>query len=307
MPVFDLFSKRQKRLRGEMPDVFTYTEIPRELRIQVIHIWKDAIGEPWDYNQPALNLYRGICDILRREYGTLTLVGTYVGRPFEELGQFLVECEDHERVLDVIELSFRMIDEITRDFDYRHHVSPRIEPDDAINELNARFLEHGVGYQYESGVLIRKDSEVLHSEVVRPTLQLLSDKRYSGANEEFLKAHEHYRHRRYKECLNECLKAFESTMKSICDIRGWSYGKNDTAKKLIDVCLSNGLIPLFHAAQLGALRALLESGVPTVRNKLSGHGQGPQPVTVPRYYASYLLHLTAATIKFLIEAEDNSP
>jgi hypothetical protein len=44
--------------------------------------------------------------------------------------------------------------------------------------------------------------------------------KFDGANEEYLKAHEHYRHRRNKECLTECLteclKAFESTMKIIC-------------------------------------------------------------------------------------------
>lgn len=44
---------------------------------------------------------------------------------------------------------------------------------------------------------------------------VLSDKRYKGASQEFLAANEHYRHGRYKECLNDCLKAFESTMKII--------------------------------------------------------------------------------------------
>jgi hypothetical protein len=183
----------------------------------------------------------------------------------------------------------------------------RINPDDALEELNARFLEHGIGYQYESGGIIRKDSELLHAEVVKPTLLFLNKKEYSGANEEFLKAHEHYRHGRYKECLNECLKAFESTMKTICNIRGWSYNQNDTAKKLIDVCLSNGLFSSFLQSQITSFRSVLESGIPTVRNKLGGHGQGTQQTAVPQYMASYMLHLTATTILLFVEAEEVLP
>ncbi len=44
MPTFDLFSKRRKRAAGEMPDVYTYEIIPEELRVQIVHIWGDAIG-----------------------------------------------------------------------------------------------------------------------------------------------------------------------------------------------------------------------------------------------------------------------
>ena len=91
-------------------------------------------------------------------------------------------------------------------------------------------------------------------------------------------------------------------MKSICKKQGWSYTK-DTAKKLIDICFDKHLIPDFLQAQFGSLRANLESGMPTVRNRQGGHGQGPDVVEAPPYLAGYLLHLTATTILFLAEAE----
>ncbi|WP_390834051.1 DUF7014 domain-containing protein, partial [Calothrix parietina] len=47
----------------------------------------------------------------------------------------------------------------------------------------------------------------------------------------------------------------------------------------------------------------LESGIPTVRNKNAGHGQGSQSIAVPQHFAAYQLHLTASTILFLLEAE----
>jgi len=138
---------------------------------------------------------------------------------------------------------------------------------------------------------------------VKPILRLLNDKHYAGAQQEFFKAHEHYRHGDAKETLNECLKAFESLMKAICDKRKWPYVKTATAKELIRVCLDNNLIPAFWESHYTALRSMLESGVPTGRNKLSGHGQGSTPTTVPSHLVSYMLHITAASMLFLAEAE----
>ena len=54
-------------------------------------------------------------------------------------------------------------------------------------------------------------------------------------------------------------------------------------------------------------RSMLESSVPTGRNKLSGHGQGSTPTTVPDYLVAYMLHMTASTIVFLAEAELSLP
>ncbi len=34
--ITDIYSKRQKRLRGEFPDVYQYEDIPNELRNQII-------------------------------------------------------------------------------------------------------------------------------------------------------------------------------------------------------------------------------------------------------------------------------
>ena len=45
MAIIDLFSKRQKKLRGEVPDIFSYDDIPQTLRVQIVHIIKDVIGE----------------------------------------------------------------------------------------------------------------------------------------------------------------------------------------------------------------------------------------------------------------------
>ncbi len=301
MSAYELFSKRQKRLHGELPDVYSYDVIPPELRVQVIHIWGDTLGRSV-HNSSSRQLYGGIHNYLCREYGCF-----YLGsRPYDDhetrLSGFLQTCTTEE-ALDVIEISFRVIDKELRGGNMYYAVNASIRADTAIKELNERFRWHGVGYQFESGLIIRVDSQILHSEAVKPALALLSESHYAGANAEFLNAFQHYRHGQTKECLTECLKAFESTMKAICTKRKWAFNANDTAKALIEVCFRENLIPPLIQSHISGFRSSLESGIPTVRNRLSGHGQGATVKDVPPYYASYMLHLTATTIKFLVEAE----
>ncbi|MEI9409911.1 STM4504/CBY_0614 family protein [Mesorhizobium salmacidum] len=314
MSIFDIFSKRQKRLRGEMPDIYQYEMIPQPLRVQIVHILRDAIGELSDetyhYHQQIRESYQTAVQILCREYGVFRLGSTpaHADKDYpNQLLNFLLQTEHTEQVLDVIEIGFRLIDRIVRANGYLgRHNADRFATN-AIEELNARLKEHGVGYQFIDGEVVRIDSELIHAEAVKPALRLLNTKSYKGAHEEFLKAYEHYRHGNIKEALNECLKAYESTMKSICDKRRWSYSPNDTASKLIGVLYDNGLVPQFWQGQLTSLRSLLESSIPTGRNRMSGHGQGSTPTDVPAHFAAYMLHMTASTLVFLTTAEEAMP
>jgi hypothetical protein len=304
MAVFDLFSKRQRRARGEVPDVYVYDVLPNELRVQIVHIIQDAFGAERHGNDYVEKAYEFVKKALCREYGLFELIDHPKSNAHSVFNFFLNE-KNTECALDVVELCFWVIDRyIPQNSTYRYNTENRIAPESAIVELNQRLKEHGVGYQFESGEIIRVDSEFLHAEAVKPTLAVLRGEAFRGANEEFLLAHEHYRHGRHKECLVDCLKAFESTMKSICKLREWPAQPTDTAKTLIATCFANGLFPAYLDSQLASLRSLLESGVPTVRNKNGGHGQGPDRVAVPEYLARYALNLTATSILFLAEAND---
>jgi len=299
MAVLDIYSKRKKAT----PDVYTYDEIPAPLRGQVVHILRDLFGHPERYDSNGcLQTFEEIHRLLCREYGVFQLSRNSRATADGKVIDFLMNHADHEQVLDTIEVSFRLATCRIFSNSYGPQLHQK-EIDDAIAELNARFRALGIGYQYESGEMIRVDSQLIHAEVVKPALALLAAKEYAGANAEFLKAFEHYRKGDTKECLNECLKAFESTMKAICTKRNWPFKATDAAKDLIDVCLKNNLIPALIQSHIGGVRAALESGIPTVRNRLSGHGQGATVVDVPLHYAGYMLHLTATTIQFLVESE----
>lgn len=309
MPIFELFSKRQKKLRGEIVDVYFYDKIPTELRVQIVHIIRDAIGlnmspdsSRYYSNSNPFNPYKVVHDALCREYGVFTL-GTGKNNEAEEecVLNFFLQTKNVDHAIDVIEMIFNYIEGIIgpNPHHYNQYFQTKINPIDAIKELNYRFKEHGFGFQFE-GEIIRVDSTYIHSEIVKPAIHLLNNKKFQGANEEYLKAHEHYRHRRNKECLTECLKAFESTMKIIGIEKKWAYNETDTAKKLIQICFQNGLVPTFTQNQFTSLQNLLESGIPPLRNKLGGHGQGQTTQVVDDKTTQYGLNLTGTNILFLI-------
>jgi AbiJ N-terminal domain 4 len=301
MPIFDLYSKRRKRLLGDVPDVYSYDCIPNDLRIQIVHIIQDAVGKSSSRNQEEI--YTLINNTLCREYGKFNLIEDRYTYYEDKVLNFMLQTNINDQVIDVIELSFKCIENIIkRNFEiYVQNTTVKIKPDAAIEELNQRFKEHGIGYQFEGNKIIRVDSTFIHSEITKPTISLLWNSKFAGANEEYMNAHEHYRHGRNKECLTECLKAFESTLKIICNEKGWVYNQTDTSKKLIQLCFDKGLVPTFTQNQFTSLQNLIESGIPTLRNKLGGHGQGQIPIVLDDDITRYGLNLTGANIIFLIE------
>ncbi len=312
MATYNLYSKRQKKLRGEFPDVYQYEEIPQGFRNQVVHIIQDTVGtgafvarDRYNQESISIDIYKHIHHVLSKEYGEISLKKDRYDENDAAVLNFFLQTKDYEQCLDIIELFFSIISSyIAGNYEYRLYVKPKQEPDDAINELNERFKEWGIGYEFQNGELIRIDSQFIHSEAVKPVLVLLAnEKYYEGVNQEFLKAHEHYRHKRYKECLVECCKAFESLMKAICEKRKWDYNQNDTASKLIKTCFDKKLIPSYMDNQIASLKQILGSGVSTIRNKEGGHGQGAEISEVPEHLASYCLHLTASNLLFLANCE----
>lgn len=311
MPIFDIFFERERLRKGNVADVFIYDTIPQELRIQIVHIMADAIGS----EEEALSSYgstRGQCrenykhivQILRREFGVFYLppsTGNYNDNYFSELKTFIIRELNIDKLLSAVEIICKVIELFTSSRDYRYDDAAKKKADEAIYEINYRFRSHGVGYEY-SGKIIRVDTAYLHENAVKPALLLLSDASFQGADAEFRNAYEHYRKGHTKEALSEALKSLESTMKIICKQKNWTISQNDTSSKLIDVCFANNLIPPYWKTHFSSLRSMLESSVPTARNKNSGHGQGDEIKVVPEYLVSYALHMTGSTIVFLINA-----
>ena len=62
------------------------------------------------------------------------------------------------------------------------------------------------------------------------------------------------------------------------------------------------VIPAFLQSEFSGIRSVLESGLPTLRNKSGGHGRGAKPRNIPEHFAAYALHMAASNIVFLVES-----
>ena len=196
---YELFSKRQQRMQGENPDTYPPETIPKQLRVQIFYIWGKIWGTPYENNfdelqvsRLAYDAYTSIEATLCEEYGMLDLDGG--AEPdgdgygcYRVVRNFLLETEDTNKVIDVIEVSFRYIDQVIQTklpvsaagvlgsaigTSHRDIPPDSISPDEAIDLLNRRFREHSVWYQYESGQnesgqIVKVDSPDSHSEVVK--------------------------------------------------------------------------------------------------------------------------------------------
>jgi len=307
MPILELYSTRNKSV---YPDTYQYDWPSDKLRMQIAKIFGDAIGEIDEYRYAnrkygtsSYFLFKKAYELLSKEYGEEQLNGHFYGC-YNWAKSLICNEEEIDRFLDALELLCTLIlNEVEPDFEtFCKQGGAKQRPHDAIKEINERMKRDGFGYEYTDGIIIRIDQDFIHSEVTKPALYLLSN--FEGSRLEFLSAHEHYRHSRYEEALNDCNKAIESLLKNICDNEGWSY-KKGTINALIPICMEKGLLPSYLQTQLSSLPTLVSQGVASIRNNESGHGQGSEVRKLPEHIVSYSLHLTASNIVFLSQCYED--
>lgn len=302
-----IFSRRKRLDAQPAAEIYRYDDLPHKLRVQITHIWAEVFGNWYDFDSAGpQEVYGGLVDFLRKEKGVYRLSnGVSDDRQQELISWFTGETE-MDYCFDAIERSCLIMERYVAERPGLFKQATA-HPNHAIAEINARMLEAQVGYQYQHEQLIRVDSLFLHKETVIPVLTLLAAPEFAGANAEFLEAHKQFRQGDYELCLTECCKAFESVLKVIGAARSWLIAPTDGASKLLQAAFNSSLIPNYLQAEFTSLRAVLESGVPTVRNKSSGHGAGAAPRVIPQHLAAFQLHQTASAILFLVSAHQAVP
>lgn len=293
MALLSTWSRRKReaaKAASGVADVYRYDGPSARLREQVRQL-VDDVTHRLDYA-----IYNGAVKIMRRELGRACLVDKYAESFADEFGTFIIEENDVDEWLTGVETVSKIIESFSRTR-YRIQWSERY-----VVELNAWMLEDGFGYQIIDGVMIQVSDQFTHSEMIIPALHLLGEQRFAGANSEFRQAHAEFRAGEYEDCIHDCCNALESVLKVILTEKGWLHQPADGAKRLLDVAFTNELIPTHMQNSFAGLRTILESGVPTVRNKSAGHGTGASPRSIPRYIAAFQLHQTAAAILLLADA-----
>ncbi|MGA2253493.1 MAG: hypothetical protein ABSG53_02435 [Thermoguttaceae bacterium] len=284
MAILDLFSKRDKPL----PEVFQTTTLSPEFRTQVRFIWGDCLFNQGvhtgtEYRNDLMRLIRSA---ILREKGWSFLCDQRMG-PEDDFVNALLGANETEVVLDIIETSFRLM-------------LGRIPPDvmyPCIDELNHRFRENGVGYQFdiENRRLIKITESFTYQQAVRPALGVLARREFATANKEFMEAWDDFKKSDFDDCLTKCGSCFESVMKIICTKKKWAFDPKATAAPLLKTIIDGTGMDAFFEQPLMLIA--------TIRNRLSSsHGAGTMPKNVPEHIAQYALNATASAILLLVEA-----
>lgn len=294
--MYTLYSKRIKDAAGD-PEVYVYDVFPQTFRNQMFYALSDVLDYYEEHGAPGA--WEALHDNFAREIGVKTL-GHQVYAARANVESYIGKCSDKD-FLDFLEFSFTMLSKI-REIRVPHvsNADQQKQVTSAFVEMNFRFKQHSLGYEFVKDELIRKDNEFLHKETIKPALKLLYTVGFKGAEQEFLDAFEHRRKGENKDAILDALKAFESTMKAICDGMGYVYDPaKSTAKDLTGILESNGFYPTYMNNHMTSLRTSLESGLPTLRNKNAGHGQGTAVVSVSDEFTEYALNLAATNIVLL--------
>src|SRR3989338_2577418 len=291
MAIFkNLFGQKEEI---DKKDYFDYDKIPQETRQKVSFVIKenayvvglDRIGMWPERHEDLSNLRYQIC----KHKGIPNINDEISDR--DAINSWLIRCPviDFLRTVEIF-LHIRQNDNSQDSFD-------RLQK--ATQEINYILDIDKIGYEIVEGKIIRRDSKYLHKEAVRQTISLLHNHSFKGPLEEFENALSNYLEKDYKGAISEANKAYESTMKAILTKLGISYDPNDTASALIKKFYDNDLIFSHTESFTNNLNEILK-GLPTIRNRQGGHGQGLDPQEVDKSYAEFALHLCGSFIVFLI-------
>lgn len=325
MPPYEPFFRRNPPApipEGERFHALWFVQgLPDEFRLQVMNNLKAVIGERRrvSYTRASLGrelvtpgaIWRSIVDTIEHELGRE--LDRYERSSYEEVFHdwFFHGDTPVSWSLTAIEIALITIAENETEIaNYQDEYRSQKTLADAVADINLRFRHQDLAYDIDpESLLVRViDSDFMHSKVVSPTLSLIRSSGFAGVEAEFTAALEHHRYGREEAAIVEALKAFESTMKQICDERGWNYDRDrDTSVRLIDIVLENELLPGWVLEQFTHLRLLLSSGTPVTRNKVASHGSGSTPRVVPPYLATYAIHTAGANILLLIGAHQSKP
>ena len=307
--VFETF-KRRKQLAEKQgaADVYVYDNIPYHLKHQILTAVLEGLG-PYGgpsqfafHSSPNANKHWELVDRVCRKEIEVYLKYLRVSNLNSRFNQAFGGAEDVDDALSLLEvvcvLLSKVKDRHAQETEQRGAV---MTAQNALDEINERFKQHGVGYQFENASIIRVNSEFTHSSIIKPALTLVQNKIFRKVNEDFITSHRHYRSGEHKDAVTSANRAFESMLKAICDAKGWIYKPGDRATELVSIVRREGLFRLNFDKSFDTYIAMMKSGLPAVRNDAGGHGEGLGSAAVTAEVAQFAINMTATNIVFLGE------
>ncbi len=162
-------------------------------------------------------------------------------------------------------------------------------------DINAVLLEENSPWIMSGGQMFMIDNRFLDS-LKEQALSLMQNEGYWGAYNEINEARSYLMAGSIDVAIHKANCAFESTLKSILGLR------EGTAQELMTMLAKETdiLENVPESVKKVVVKNTL-SGLPALRHKIGGHGQGEKPVAAPYAYGELAINLAATYIKFLID------
>ena len=309
--IFSVFSKRENITEP------ANRPLTLEFKYRILQLCVDTFDNSGTIFHPSLHsqFWQDIQNKLQYLHGRA--ISTNTGVPaYNTTAPFVMQCSD-EHFLDYIEMIFQspviwdlyqtkspheLVSDINHFFtidDLPYHLTNFMFPSISGRNYSGIAIRPPLPSDDPPQIerypqIIRRDSSVLHSAAIEPTLTLLRQPEFQLANKEFLEALADFRNGDYADCVVKCGSSLESVMKIICNRNGWAYKECDTASVLL-----NNIRPRTTLEPFFDQPIIL---IATIRNRLSSaHGAGTQSRAVSKPVANYVINSTASAILLLVE------
>lgn len=186
------------------------------------------------------------------------------------------------QVLDVVEICYQML------ADARDQLSLQAE-------INAAFEDEDTPWRMCDGMFIKLDSGFMEAQVLARAEQLMLAEGFEGAIDEFISARNNLVAGDYKGAILDACKSFESVLKTVLK------REDGNASVLIREFADSGFLDDLPESYRRSFAETVLNGLPYLRNRLAGHGQGEDIIAVGKPYAQLALHLAGALILFVVE------
>lgn len=149
-------------------------------------------------------------------------------------------------------------------------------------------------WRLSDGRFFQIDADFFHNEIVQKGEDMLSERGFEGAHDEYREAREDLSDGKTKDVILKSFKSFESTLKTVL-----SKHSGDIAE-LLRLFREAGFLDDIPEAQAKALSKQVLASIAVLCNELAGHGQGNAVLEVPRAYAILSLHVAGALNQFVL-------
>jgi hypothetical protein len=160
-------------------------------------------------------------------------------------------------------------------------------------EVNEAMVAFECPWRLSTGRFFQIDAAFFQQEIVQKAEDLLSERGFEGAYNEFREAREDLSDGETKDVIFKAFKSFESTLKTVV-----KQNSGDVAD-LLRLFRETGFMDDIPEDKSKAIIKVIGS-IAILRNELGGHGQGNAVVEVPRSYAILAVHLAGSLNQFIL-------